>query len=493
MNVEKMLNSLREHGTIDTEEGSFTLSLSEARQKLLQYQSSNPRRYLLMLVAGFQAVGCRAVKIVSDDFSYTLSFLEARVTQEALTEALAGHADEKPGVTDIALGIRTAFRCECHRVEFNQFLDFEEGFRWILTAEVEEVSSLEADHGSRVEMVFHFEKTWRRRATGIFRFLGGYVGRNEEMRLLQASGNRSRVPIVVDGETMNDRVVTLDSDLCATVGNCDDYDVDPDVVKSGYGWDGILTLERGSVELVRFGVTYSRLEGASLFGVVWHDGLKLDLSREGVLRDSTYERFLYELNGIRLDLLQSYFQDASLYSEVALEHLHDLVHICLTKNVPGLTHLTSSWMAKQFRDGRPPTTNKIELVGLYQALSQVKRGFKPRPTMTLDLCAAALLDRLPGVDDLLSDTATLIQENYPEDRLAAGYLLLGLGACLHNFGQPGTGKIVWQEALDTARDEMEPKNEELISAHLEFEPDHMMAEVAKALRIYAYSKKDLKL
>jgi hypothetical protein len=54
--VEQLLAELREHGTIDSQ-GEFTLSLSEARRKLVQYHSSDKARYLLLLLAAGIAAG----------------------------------------------------------------------------------------------------------------------------------------------------------------------------------------------------------------------------------------------------------------------------------------------------------------------------------------------------------------------------------------------------------------------------------------------------
>ena len=52
LDVEQLLQSLKEHGTIESEDRAFTLSLSRARRYLASNQSSSPHRFLVALAAG---------------------------------------------------------------------------------------------------------------------------------------------------------------------------------------------------------------------------------------------------------------------------------------------------------------------------------------------------------------------------------------------------------------------------------------------------------
>jgi hypothetical protein len=493
MDVEALLRSLREHGTIDVQEGSFTLSLSEARRKLIQYQSSNPRRYLVMVVAGFQAAGATRITISRNEFRYTLSAPGAFISEEALTQALAGRGNEQeyPGVSDLALGMRLAFKCDCEQIRFTQNCVGKSGYSWELSEQGETNSSGEpSSHISQV-LELSFVPTWKRRATGLFQFLGGYVGKNEEIRLVVRHCDRSRIPILLDQEPVHQPLIRSESTVRAIVGP-EESSSESDLWIKDFDWEGVVELQKGRLEIVRYGVTYARLEETGLSGVVWHPNLRLDLSRENILCDRTYESFFYELDQVRGRLFDAFTLELSCKPrKVVLQNLHNLVSACVAGNNPSMTRRVSTWMIQQFTRHAPGrvTEDKIELVKLYQELPRAIPRFKPRSLIVLDLCAAALEDRLSGVDALLSNTASLIQNSYPQDYLAAGYLLLGLGACLHNFGQPSIGRGVWQEAMQTVEASGDPRNADLIQAHLKFEVDHMMLEVAKALRIYAASKR----
>ena len=494
MDVEQLLNSLRSHGTIDPKEGSFTLSLSEARRKLLNYQSSNPRRYLVVMFAGFQAAGADRITLASDWFRYKITALSARVSEQALTEAFAGRGDEAkhPGVSDLTLSLRLAFRCECHQLSFSQHVAGEPGYGWTLSGEAEVSVPVAPSRETLQTVELEFRPSWKRRAEGFFRGLGGFVGKNEELRLLVQHCDKSRVPILVDGETIAYDHLEKSSHPRAWVGS-EQASGPYDVLVANLPWEGWLDLEEGRLDIVHHGVTFSRLEIPGLSGIVWHSGLRLDLSREAILHDAHYEHFLSEVEQVRSRLLKIFSLNLnSRPPEEVWRHLHDLVFLCLDKMDPNLNRRMNEWMVTQLEKTSPgiATADKWELLRNYQELPRVRRGFKPRVQATLALCASSLDELSPGLDELLSDTATLIQQFYPKDYLAAAYLLLGLGACLHNFGQPNVGRTVWEEALETAKASSDDRNVELIEAHLKFEVDHMISEVAKAIRMYLASKSE---
>ena len=85
--VDELLHSLREHGTLDSQ-GEFTVSLSEARRKLKQYHSSEPARYVLLLVSAGFASGGRSAAVTRRDHCLTIRFPGAYLSENELLQAL---------------------------------------------------------------------------------------------------------------------------------------------------------------------------------------------------------------------------------------------------------------------------------------------------------------------------------------------------------------------------------------------------------------------
>lgn len=500
MDVDKLLNSLRENGTIDMTDGSFTVSLSEARRKLVQYQSSDPRRYLLILIAGLIGGGARRITIVREELTCTVTAAGTSLQEAGMTEAYSGRVEEAryPGVTDLILGLRLAFRCECLEIELEQEFQGKRGYRWELTEKDEDSFSTGEGQETSMTLRLSFQSTWKSRAAGFFKFFGGYVGQNQEVRLLIKYCDHSPVPILVDGQAVHQNFLVGLDWVCALVGESFRVSAGrPSLVVSDLPWEGVLALHPGPVDLVLNGVTYSRLEDSPLSGVVRHPGLKLDLSRENVLQDATYEQFMLELEDVQDRLLVIFSKSLSAQDDDnVLPCLYDLVRVSLKREDYPMIRRVLDWM-----NGRKVAVMDVPVIrrssddanDVVEVYNDLAVYFKLKPwesqsVFILDKCSKALVERSARLDELLSDTATLIQRSYPEDLLAAGYLLLGLGACLHLFGSPNAGRNVWEEARDTVRRSDDPKALELLEAHLRYDVDHMMLEVAKALQIYSQSK-----
>lgn len=116
--VEELLAELREHGTIDSR-GEFTLSLSEARRKLVQYQSSNKARYLLLLLSAATAAGATSLTVEQSPRNCRLVMPQAHIPESALLSAFAEphRPSASPGASDLVLGLQGAFHNRAARVE----------------------------------------------------------------------------------------------------------------------------------------------------------------------------------------------------------------------------------------------------------------------------------------------------------------------------------------------------------------------------------------
>ena len=115
--VDELLHSLREHGTLDSQ-GEFTVSLSEARRKLKQYHSSEPARYVLLLVSAGFASGGRSAAVTRRDHCLTIRFPGAYLSENELLQALDNpHNSASSAATDLVLGIQGALNHQAQEVK----------------------------------------------------------------------------------------------------------------------------------------------------------------------------------------------------------------------------------------------------------------------------------------------------------------------------------------------------------------------------------------
>jgi hypothetical protein len=498
MNVDQLLDSLREHGTIDVEERSFSISLSKARASMVAFQSSNPRRFLVALAAGLNAAGAREIKIVFEDDSYFLSAPGAEVSEAALTNAFGGEIEEDGGgAADLALGLRSGLRCGFQRATLDQRKFGKPGFRWIITPDTEESQQLVGADESELSIELGTDPTLLVKVGRFLQGLRKIEENREELPLLEQVYGCWRVPLWLDGRRVDQGLPSWGGRLSVAVG---DLDVRASLrLPARESWTGTLAVQPGNVKLYWNGIFLSELSGGCLSGSVWHRGLGLDISREGLVEDARYEEFLRELLEVRRSLLDWYSTRLSQRpeEEVAL-YLSELVLLCLEGESPTILSRVSAWLKSAYTPGQLDSlrmggaNSTLELVHLYMEFPRAThfrfQDWEPDVIVLLYLCGQALQERYPGTDQLLAEAADLIERNHPQDTLALGYTLLGLGACLSILGQESPAEAAWGKAKEVARNSGDPKQLILMEAHLEFPTYHMTAEVSKALRICVSSR-----
>lgn len=500
MDVERLLNSLREHGTIDSQ-GEFTIDLLEARRKMAKYQSSNPARYLLCLVSAGLAGGGTSLRIRYDERNLEVKIPGTRIAEEDLRAAYSGRSQEglSDAALDLALAMHLALQTKCESLEVESCVEGQLGFHWQVSLQA--LDAVPVEMGTENCLLFNLSwvQSWKHRWPKILKFFGGYAGEREEIRLLEQHCDNSFTPIYVNEQSLDRPLLLPEASVCALVGDPQREAIrfNPRLRFHPDDWEGYLALRPGSIKLVHYGVTLHEFKSSCLSGVISHDGLHRDLSREGVLKDATYEAFTAELSAFELEMIQDFAENIGLWKNAEiLLLLDDLVSHALHPSQQSIRNRLSAWISRELGvvPGQGPSTRRntsvLELLTLYRKLYSVTMGTEGQAhtEFVLKMCAAALKNRSAQVDQMLSESADLITKYYPHDSLAAGYCLLGLGACLSAFGQPGAARMTWNEAIVTVRKLKDPDAVALIEAHLEFEPDHMMQEVSKALSLYVKSK-----
>ena len=500
MDVERLLTSLRENGTIDSE-GEFTVDLLEARRKMAKYRSSNHARYLLCIVSAGLAAGGRCLKVESSQGTLGVVIPGAFLNESDLSLAYSGRPQEglSGAALDLALGIHLAFQANCKSLELRASPSAHDGYLWNVGPDSLESEALPCQGEASLSLKFSMPESWKQRLPKFLRFLGGYAGQVEEVRLLEQYCDGSFVPITVNGESVDRPLLLPAGSVNALVGEppkeCSEFN--PRFRFHPNDWDGYLVLCPGTIKIVHFGVTVQELKSPSLTGVVRHDKMERDLSREGVLQDSVYEAFLGELEQYRITMLKEFGTHLAEKSEAEVRPLlEELVGFALSPEGQETRRFIGAWMSKEL--GRLNLDSRrrhrdysvLEFVTLYRRLQGDVYGIRglSQAKFIFHTCAQALKAGSPQVDQLLNESADLIMKYYPKDLLAAGYCLLGLGACLRRFGQPGAASMTWSEAVETVEKLNDPNAVALIQAHLNHEPEHMMQEVSKALTIYAKSK-----
>ncbi len=303
LEVAQLLASLREHGTIDSE-GDFTVSLSAARRKLSQYQSSDSARYLMMAVSGGIAAGASRVRITQGVSSYGLLFPDAYIPEPALLGSFEKPSETSPGSLDMAMALRGALVQAATSITVEVVDPQCPSYSWTLTPRKEESSSLPPEEQTAVRVRIEFPTSWQERLTGIFRRLKGYAGQPPEIRLLDKCCDHSPVPISVNGISLNRDLFLPVSVVYAAVNDPGPYcRVRIDLKLESEGWRGVLGLRPGKIQLVVHGIAYGQIEDSGLTGIVFHGGLNRDVSRENMVCDAAFDKLLAELEARRREML----------------------------------------------------------------------------------------------------------------------------------------------------------------------------------------------
>lgn len=444
MDVADLLNSLREHGTIDSQ-GEFTVALSDARRKLTEFRSSNRTRYLVLLLSAGIGAGARRVSIRRDGgASYRLLMPGAYLPESALLGTYARGAAGSPSAFDLVLGLQSAFAEGARRVEVVVRHPQEPSFGWILQESTEESRALESG-SSVLEILIEFPESWQERLSGFFSRLGGYVGQPEEMRYVEQLCDHASVPILLNDYRvdrpyfMNERVAV------ARVGGVEgpqESSSTPVLDLPEFAWRGWITLGAGSLVIVVNGVTMARVESPDLNGLVLHDGLRRDLTRENLVLDETYESLERDWVCVERALLQKAAELVpTLSTQDVLKLFPRLFSAGLRQDIStqGFRNLVD-WLAQK---SHPPYTEPLadtDLLGVsVQLLTRIRRhpGFERFASFERWMVresSHALQEQPTRVAPILEATLEAVGPYYPHQTLVRGYILLGLGAYCSSRG-----------------------------------------------------------
>ncbi len=535
--VDALLDSLRTHGTIDSA-GAFTVSLTTARTKLTRFQSSSTTRYLVSLVSFGVASGATEVNISSTRLGLRLDLPGARCRKSELTAGTATllKGQARAPMADLLIGCQGALSHGALEVVLRVENHQGESFLCRMNSEGDTFEALTEGTGLGVSLEIIFEeKTWKHRLPAWLASLRGYAGMRPEFRLVDSLCEHSPVPIAIDGDLCTRPVYLEHSPLVLNLGGLKNFinALAPVEEFPEMGWRGVFSLKPGTIEVVADGVSMGKIEGTGMQGLLYGDHLNRDLAREGLVEDEGYENLLRELKSLRCQGWLKVIPWLDFVEGEQLETTRNLLLSLVFENYESLESASISefftWFSRQlessqggdeFRqvwemDVHARATLEEPLQGLLEEFSPSE--IPPRLELYLRLCElcvrrgsllAVTTKRTIPTWRLLGALKTLewapdiaicwflkavsgFRLRKENETLMVGYLLLGVGALLGQLGRNREAETVWMLALDAVRKGKAALAEELVYAHLEYDVDHMVIEVAKALSMFVQDSKEL--
>lgn len=481
--IEELLSSLREHGTIDSA-GEFTVSLGQARRKLTQYHSSERGRYLLLLVSAGVASGAQEIAISQGESSYRVVMREAYIPELALLNAFAKPSQESevPGASDLVLGLQAAFGERATEIRVEVHSSEQSSFCWTLTPDGEESKTRPSSERCEIEVDLQFRLGWRDKFAAFFAQFRGYASLRPEGRLVDRYCDRARIPITINRSMIRRPLFLPEMTLTAQVGSLEgqQLEVTPHLHLDGFAWSGALALGTGRVQAVIHGVAYCELEETGLEGTVYHDGLRRDLGREKIVRDGVYEALVDELQEVWFQMVDGVaLRMAEIPDKQAYGHLGDVLLGLLMGRISeqGCTVL-AGWLG--VREGENTT------LGLYRvgySLLEDARAKERLLQRLLQRCSEILGEQNWGQREALETAFEVLRLELPEETLLSGYLLLGLGA-LHSLeGHENEAQKAWFRSLDVVWSGQDDRAQELIYTHMGYEAKHIVGQAAAAIQM----------
>ena len=490
--VEQLLAELREHGTIDSQ-GEFTLSLSEARRKLVQYHSSDQARYLLHLLAAGTAAGARGVTVEQTRDTCRLLMPGAHIAESALLKVFADPARPSPvaGAGDMVLGLQGAFHFRAVRVEVKAQRPGE-SFLWTLEPNSESSVPIESGGDTCLEVTLHFRAPLTEKLRGLLQSLRGYAAKSAEARLLDRFCDRSLIPLTYNGERCDRPLFLPTLGVLAQVGELGEKRLEftPDCRLPERGWRGVLALGPGAVQIVIHGVAYCQVESLGLVGTIYHDRLERDLSRERVVRDRLYDELLADLEEVRVELSNRLVPKlVNLDWSLVEAQLPNLVHLFLTRRLSGENRKLLWQTMEGLYKARTGSERTFEgsAKGLLDLLTGLMIDAGPRErvlTLLLADCGDDLRDLGPGLHKQMDVAQQLVRAYHPDHTLVLGYLLLGLGAVHAVEGRKNESERAWFRALETVWSGSDARAQELMYGHMAYSPEHIIEQTSAALAMY---------
>lgn len=289
------LDSLKSQGVIGTE-GCFTLSPLEARRKLGEYQFQDPHWYIVLLVSAAIEGGAGRVEMRDKLGQLSLSFDGHAYTRTELESLYVGAPQAGNPGWRLGLGLAGI----SGEVTLRSVSSGGKSVEWRLGPGsqhiVENPGGVEA---GTIITVAKPKSPW-----GFLRSLRGYAGHGPEAKLVDTLFEHSLVPITINGQLVN-REVQLGEPLVACLGG------DPSVNHFGRlelrsekpPFPYALGLGEGPLMVVVQGAAYRIELDNGLYGVVWNDGLRTDLSSKNVVYDAAMTSMVSALEEIRGEAL----------------------------------------------------------------------------------------------------------------------------------------------------------------------------------------------
>ncbi len=484
--IDELLSSLREHGTIDSA-GEFTVSLSQARQKLTQYHSSERGRYLLLLVSAGVASGAQKIAITQGENSYRIVMSGAYIPEVALLNAFGnpGKESEAAGASDLVLALQAAFGERAQEIRVDIHATDRPSFRWTLTPKGEESKTFPTSLRQDIEVEIEFRLGWKDKFTALFAQLRGYVSLRPEGRLVDRYCDRARIPISINRTPVCRPLFLPQGTLRAQVGSLDGQELDspPDLHLEGFAWSGALALGTGRVQAVIHGVTYCELEETGLEGTVYFDLLRRDLSREKIVRDGTYDALIDELQEVWFQMVDAVaLRVTQLPEEQALGHLGDLLLGLLMGRVSaeGCAVLAEWFQSCGTGSGN---SSVMELYKAGHALLEEVAARERLLQRLLQRCSEVLDEQDWALREALDTAFEVLKVELPEETLLSGYLLLGLGALESLEGRENEAQKAWFRSLDVVWSGQDNRAQELIYTHMGYEAKHIVGQAAAAIQM----------
>lgn len=304
MNIASLISSFKADGTLDSE-GRFTVGLKQARKKLTAFNSSDTSRYLVVLVGAGIGAGARGLALDKSPGGLRLTMPGAYYRESELMAAFEQLfvRTARPTTTDLLLGLHMALGEGALECAVTCQDEEQPSFRWVLGQEHE--ASEEAPSGSTATII---EITFSERASGPLRWLQGSPSSSEHSdghQLLEKLCAHASVPVMVGNKKLNRPIRLPHAPIALVRGEQTDVKLEsPTIISDQAGrWTGALALRPGVVSLVVHGVMFEGPSNLRLDGVIYADKLRLDISRERVVKDRAYKGLLRQLKRVRTEML----------------------------------------------------------------------------------------------------------------------------------------------------------------------------------------------
>jgi hypothetical protein len=488
LQVDQLLDSLRKTGTIDSQ-GAFTLSLSKARAKLAQFQSSDPARYLVSILSGGVGGGASSIRMTDHGTKVSVWMDGAYLAEEDLLAALnSAYEGEENGALDLVLGCRGALSYGADKIEIRVSGADQADYLWILEQDSEEGRKEEISEAQGVGVDIVFDETIIERLERFVSKFRGYAGQRREFQMVERLADRCPVPVTLDGELVVRPFYLPNGPLEIQVGQVSSvsFSQSPMQFSRFQDWSAGLVCRAGRVSLVVRGVVCGSVDSDDFSGVVYHDSLGLDLTREKVRVGEEADRFLDQLEELRCQVLFRLGDSLRSCSAEVPWFFCELFHLALESQVEDQERLKIlDFLRSRFQiDVAGSGTDALLWAGTELACRVGPEKFTLREAFLLKRCSLEFKEAKRELR-WIPLTSRYYQAVWPERTLVRGYILLGWGALYEIHGVSSSAQECWLEALDTVRAGTDDRAEELIHAHMDFEPEHILVEVGKALALQA--------